>query len=57
MLATVLAMTVLAMTHAGYVAAAWIATIGLLGGYAAATIRRGRRLSRVVPPEERRWSS
>ena len=48
--------TVLAMTHAGYVAAGWIATIGLLGGYAAAVIRKGRRLSRIVPPEERRWS-
>jgi hypothetical protein len=45
-----------AMTHAGYVAAGWIATVIVLGGYAAATIRRGRRLSLVVPPEERRWS-
>lgn len=48
--------TVLAMTHAGYVAAGWIATAGLLGGYAIATIRKGRRLSQVVPPEERRWT-
>ena len=48
--------TVLAMTHAGYVAAGWIAAAALLGGYAAATIRKGRRLSQVVPPEERRWS-
>lgn len=48
--------TIVAMTHAGYVAAGWIATSGLLGGYALVTIRRGRRLSRVVPPEERRWS-
>ena len=48
--------SVLAMTHAGYVAAGWITTAALLGGYAAATIRKGRRLSRVVPPEERRWS-
>jgi hypothetical protein len=46
----------LAMTHAGYVAAGWIATFTVLGGYAVATIRRGKRLSRVVPPEERRWS-
>lgn len=46
-----------AMTHAGYVAAGWVATLGVLGGYAVATIRKGRRLSRVVPPEERRWSS
>ena len=45
-----------AMTHAGYVAAGWIAPLAVLGGYAAATIRRGRRLSQVVPPEERRWS-
>ena len=46
----------LAMTHAGYVAAGWIATIGLIGGYAVAVIRRGRALSRQVPAEERRWS-
>lgn len=48
--------TTLAMTHVGYVAAGWIATFGALGGYAVAVIRRGRRLSVVVPPEERRWS-
>ena len=47
---------VVAMTHAGYVAAGWIATLGVLGGYGLAVIRRGRRLSEVVPPEERRWS-
>lgn len=44
------------MTHVGYVAAGWIATIGSLGLYALATIRRGKRLSQIVPPEERRWS-
>ena len=47
---------VVAMTHAGYVAAGWIATLGVLGGYGLAVIRRGRRLSEVVPAEERRWS-
>jgi hypothetical protein len=47
---------VLAMTHAGYVAAGWIATLGVLGGYGWLQVRRGRRLSEVVPPEERRWS-
>jgi hypothetical protein len=46
----------IAMTHAGYVAAGWLATFGLVGGYALAVIRRGRRLSRQVPPGERRWS-
>lgn len=44
------------MTDIGYVLAGWIATFGALGGYAAVVIRRGRRLSKVVPPEERRWS-
>jgi hypothetical protein len=46
----------IAFTHAGYVAAGWIATFGLLGGYAVAVVLRGRKLSRQVPPEERRWS-
>lgn len=46
----------IAMTHAGYIAAGWLATSGLLGGYALVLVRRGRRLSRQVPPEERRWS-
>lgn len=47
---------VLAMTDVGFVAAGWIITLGGLGAYALVTLRRGRRLSRVVPPEERRWS-
>jgi hypothetical protein len=46
----------LAMTHAGYIAAGWLATGGLIGGYALLVVRRGRRLSRQVPPQERRWS-
>ncbi|HKY66665.1 MAG TPA: hypothetical protein VJM49_09860 [Acidimicrobiales bacterium] len=46
----------IAMTDAGYVAAGWIATFSLIGGYALVVLRRGRTLSRHVPPEERRWS-
>ena len=45
-----------AMTHAGFVAAGWIITFAVLGTYGLAVVRRGRRLSEVVPPEERRWS-
>ena len=45
-----------AMTHAGYVAAGWTITFGVLGTYGLVVVRRGRRLSEVVPPEERRWS-
>jgi hypothetical protein len=46
----------IAMTHAGYVAAGWIGTAALLGGYAWHVVRRGRKLSRQVPTSERRWS-
>jgi hypothetical protein len=47
---------VIAMTHAGYVAAGWIGAGVLIGAYAVALLRRGRRLARNVPPGERRWS-
>jgi len=46
----------IALTHAGYIAAGWLGTAALVGGYALLVVRRGRRLSRMVPPEERRWS-
>lgn len=46
----------IAMTHGGYIAAGWIGTAVLIGGYALAVVRRGRKLSRLVPDEERRWS-
>jgi len=39
-----------------YVIAAWTIVLGGLGLYAASIVARGRRLSREVPPEERRWS-
>jgi heme exporter protein CcmD len=43
------------MTHAGYVAAAYLAVFGSIAAYAAWTLVRGRRLSRQVAPEDRRW--
>ena len=45
-----------AMTHAGYVAAGWGVSLAVLGLYALRTVRRGRALAAKVPPEERRWS-
>lgn len=39
-----------------YVAAAWVIVLGGIGVYALVTVMRGRRLSRRVPPEKRRWS-
>lgn len=44
------------MTHAGYVAVTWGTTFLLIGGYARWLVVRGRRLSRQVPAEDRRWS-
>jgi hypothetical protein len=47
---------IVAMDHVGYVVAAWGGTAVLLAGYAVSLIARGRKLSRQVPPEDRRWS-
>lgn len=38
-----------------YVVIGYGASVLALGGYAIRTLRRGRRLSRQVPPERRRW--
>ncbi len=43
------------MSTTAYIVAAWAVSFGAVGGYAVAIIRRGRRLSRQVPPERRRW--
>jgi len=45
-----------AMTHVGYVAVTWGLSFVLIGGYALTLVARGRKLSRQVPPEARRWS-
>jgi heme exporter protein CcmD len=41
----------------GYVIAGYVVTALVLATYAGWVIRRGRQLSRMVPPEERRWTS
>ncbi len=41
----------------GFVVAGYGAALVALGGYALWTLRRGRRLAKLVPPEERRWTS
>lgn len=46
----------LALTHAGYIAAGWGISLAVLGGYALRTLLRGRSLARRVPREEQRWS-
>lgn len=39
----------------GYVWAAYLAVIVTLITFAVLTMRRGRRLARQLPPEDRRW--
>ena len=46
----------LAMTHAGYVAAGWGISLAALAAYAFRTVRRGRALASQVPPEDRQWT-
>ncbi len=43
------------MSTTGYIVLSWVVTFGAVGGYAAVVIRRGRRLSRDVPADRRRW--
>lgn len=38
-----------------YIIGAWGVTFVAVGVYAAAVIRKGRRLSKVVPADRRRW--
>ncbi len=46
----------LAYTDIGTIVFGWAVTVVGIGGYALVLIRRGKRLSRVVAPEDRRWS-
>lgn len=47
---------VLAETSAWtYVGATYAITVALIGGYAAFVIRRGRKVGRQLPPDERTW--
>jgi hypothetical protein len=43
------------MSWSGYVAAGYLVVFGGLIAYATSVIARGRKLSRELPPEERRW--
>ena len=38
-----------------FIIGSWGVTLLVLGGYAWSTLRRGKRLSRQVPPGSRRW--
>ncbi len=45
----------IAMTHTGYLVAGWSIGLGGMAVYAVSLILRGRRLSRHVPANRRRW--
>ena len=40
-----------------YIVAGWVISLGTLGAYVVTLALRGRRLSKQVPPERRRWTS
>ncbi|MFM1752912.1 MAG: hypothetical protein RL119_1874 [Actinomycetota bacterium] len=44
------------MDDIGFISASYVVTLLAVGLYALFVIRRARRLSRDVPPEERPWS-
>jgi hypothetical protein len=46
---------VLALNAVGYVVAGWVLTVGGIGAFTVVTLRREKKLSAVVPPEEQRW--
>ena len=43
------------MDHLGFIVAAYGTSAAVLGGYVVWMLNRGRRLSRQVPEERRRW--
>ncbi len=45
------------MTHLGYLVAGWSIGLGAIAAYATSLVVRGRRLSRHVAPDRRRWMS
>jgi hypothetical protein len=47
---------VLATSAWSYVTVTYGATLVIIGGYTAWILRRGRKVGRQLPPEERKWS-
>jgi hypothetical protein len=41
---------------AGFIVASYVVTFGSIGLFTATIVRRARRLSRSIPPEERPWT-
>jgi len=44
------------MDDAGFIIGSYVITFGVVALYAWATVRRGRKLSRSVPQEEKYWT-
>jgi hypothetical protein len=45
------------MSQLGYMYLGWGISLAILAVYALSLVARGRKLSKVVPPERRRWTS
>jgi hypothetical protein len=47
---------ILAMDDLGSLLLGWSVVFGALGAYAVHVIRKGRRLARIVPDEDKPWT-
>lgn len=43
------------MNDVAYIVGGWAVALGAIGLYGASVVARGRRLSRLVPEDRRRW--
>jgi hypothetical protein len=46
---------IVAMSHLSFILTAWIVSAAAIAAYCARLVQRGRRLTRAVPAEHRRW--
>lgn len=44
------------MDDAGFIIGSYVVTFGAIIAYAVAVIRRGRKLSEIVPDDDKYWS-
>ena len=45
----------LAMTHLNFILSAWLVSALVVAAYCARLVQRGRRLTKAIPAERRRW--
>jgi hypothetical protein len=46
---------IVAMSHLSFILTAWIVSAAAVAAYCARLVQRGRKLTRAVPADRRRW--